>query len=98
MDSTHTKRIVRSDNYGWLVVVSGDNDVDLLQFVITVNDLAEAAQKANVIAALVLRHEQANYTQITLKQWRIEITISASGNGWRSETQLQLAAAIPSLV
>ena len=97
MDSTDTNRITRSDDYGWQVVVSADNDVDLLQYVIPVGDLAEAAQKGNAIAALVIRHEQADYTHITLKAWRIEIAMSSPGGAWRSESQLQLAATIQSL-
>lgn len=88
---------MRSDDYGWQVVVSADNDVDLLQYVIPVGDLAEAAQKANPIVALVIRHEQADYTQITLKAWRIEITMSTPGDAWRSESQQQLSAAISRL-
>lgn len=97
MDSIYTNRVARSDDYGWQVMVSADNDVDLLQYVIPIGDLTEAAQKANAIAALVIRHEQADYAQITLKAWRIEITMSTSGGAWRSESQLQLAAAISHL-
>jgi hypothetical protein len=97
MDITDTNRISRSDDYGWQVIVSADNDVDLVQYVIPVGDLAEAAQKANAIVVLTIKYEQADYTQITLKAWRIEITMSTPGSAWRSESQMQLAATIPSL-
>lgn len=94
MNSVDTSRIPRSDTHDWSVIVSGDNDVDLVQHVIPVNNLDEAAQKANTIAALVMKHDQSDYTQITLRAQRVEITMSTPGNGWWSESQEQLAIAI----
>jgi|GEM_PF-3545415 len=97
MDPEYKNRIPRTNAYGWTTLASGDNDVDLLQYVIKVHNLTEAAQKAPAIAALTIKHNQAEYTQMTLTEWRIEIIISTPGDGWWSEEQRGLAEGIAGL-
>ena len=85
---------IRDSDEGWSVAKSGDNGVELLQYTINLDDnLIETAQKAEDIAALVVRYEQSNYVQIVLRGWQITIIMSVPAEARFSEAQQQLAAA-----
>lgn len=90
----NTNRPKRSSNLGWPVVGSGDNGIDLLQYVIDVADFNEAARIGTEVAALVAkngREDPVFYTQITLRAWQVAITLTAPVGEWASLSQQELA-------
>jgi hypothetical protein len=97
MDYDGTTRPKRSSREEWSVVASGDNRIDLLQRVIDVADFSQAARIGTEIAALIQRYERSDHiydTQVTLRGWRVEITLSAPEGAWWSLSQQELVDTI----
>lgn len=95
MSSSVAARPTRDHDQRWLIIASGDNSHELLQFNIEVEDFTAAARTGSNLAALIMRYEQT-YTQVTLRGWRVEVLLSAPKGAWRSKSQQELAGAISS--
>lgn len=90
----NTNQPKRSSDLGWSVIGSGENGIDLLQYVIDVADFDEAARIGTEVAALVAkngREDPVVYTQITLRAWQVAITLTAPLGEWASLSQQELA-------
>jgi len=94
MDLPNADRPARGDEQNWRIVVSGDNGHELLQFIIEVEDFAAAAKKGSELAALIMKYGQSDYTQVTLRAWRVEVTLSAPKGAWWSMSQQEMVSVI----
>lgn len=79
------------------MLVSGDDGHELIRCIVAVEDFIEASRIAGEIATLVVNYEQSDYTQLMLRGWQIDVTMSAPKGAWWSQSQQELAADIRSL-
>lgn len=83
----------RSEKPGWSVVASGDNGIDLLHFVIKVDNFNEAAQLSVRVAGLIMQYERPDdvfNTQVTLRDWRVEVQLALPKGTWGTLAQQEL--------
>lgn len=89
--------IQRSEDTQWQVIASGDNGIELLQHTIKATDLRDAARITMIISKIVSDINSPKLledTQISLRFWRVEVTISAPVGAWKSDSQRMLVARI----
>jgi len=87
----------RSKKPGWTVIAEGDNGIDLLQFVIKVADFDEATQLGAKIAALIAKYKRPDAvydTQVTLRDWRVEVQLALPKGTWGTLAQQELTDAV----
>lgn len=86
----------RGSAHGWTTLTKGDNHVELLRYTIKVNNFEDAVLRASRIAALIgeYEYEEFCYTQINLRAWQVEVTMSAPSGCWWSGAQRRFAKAL----
>lgn len=100
MNSDNTIEQTRSEKPGWKVISSGDNGIDLLQFVIEVVDFDEATQLAAKIAALIMQYERPGdvyNTQVTLRDWHVQVQLALPKGTWGTLAQEEITDAVVAL-
>ncbi len=77
-------------------MTKGDNDVELLRYTIKVINFEDAVLRANRIATLIgeFEYRESCYTQINLRAWQVEVTMSVPSGCWWSDIQRRFAEAL----
>lgn len=90
----NNKIVDRTDNFGWTVALRGDNNVDLLTLTVDVGGFREAVDTSRQLVELLAEggfSDSTRDTQITIRQWRVEITIATPAGKWTSLSQKRFA-------
>ena len=97
MNSDNTNELKRASDPRWSTIASGDNGIELLQYVIDVAVFNEAARVGTEIASWIApygREDPVVFTQVSLRGWRVEIGLAAPIGEWTSVSQQKLASTI----
>ncbi|MFZ2836371.1 MAG: hypothetical protein WAZ21_03550 [Candidatus Saccharimonadales bacterium] len=100
MSSNNVNKPTRSDKQGWSIIASGDNGFDLLQFVINVADFNDATRVGAEITALIMQYERPDdvfNTQLTLRDWHVQVQIALPRETWGTLAQQELTDAVVKL-
>jgi len=100
MYSDKTMKETRALKSGWNIISEGDNGFDLLQFIIKVKDIRESSQTADTISLMLIKYERPDdvfNTQISLRDWRVEIQLALPSNTWGTPAQQDFTTLISAI-
>lgn len=80
----------------WKTIAQGDNGIDLVSIVAPVASLKEGSRVAQEIAQLSASSPYPNNEdiQITVRNWEVQVIMSAPTNHWTSSGQMVFAATV----
>ena len=91
---------IRENNPEWMTIVSGDNDVEIIECKIEVDNFAHAAEVAAKMAPIVMQYEtyDSEYAlRVTLARYGVEARLTVPAGHWESESQRKLTEGIAEL-
>lgn len=90
MNLDKTSKETRTLKIGWDIISKGDNGFDLLQFIINAKDISESSQIAKTVSSMIMKYERPDdvfNTQISLRDWRVEIQLGLPAGTWGTTAQ-----------
>ena len=92
--NTNDRRTVKA---GWVIISAGDNGFDILQFTINAKDMSESSQISDDISSMIMKYGRPDdvfNTQISLRDWRVEILLALPTSTWGTIAQQEFATSI----
>ena len=100
MNTNKSNFPIRESNPEWITIVSGDNDVEIIECKIEVDNFAHAVEVAAKMAPIVMQYEalDSDYAlRVTLARYGAEARLTVPAGRWESESQRKLTEGIAEL-